>query len=111
MHAARHRSQMFAWRAAGSLRSVRSARLLPLLHRALSSRTPSKPTDVLRPRAEQGEWVSDAPGILSARARDELNERMNQLNADGRGQMAILLLEDIRSSRSLPGVGAYGRFT
>ena len=85
----------------------------PLLCRILrrhrfdaSARTPSTPVEVLRPEPEQGDWVSDAPGILSPEVRQQLNDRMDQLNADGRGQMAILLLENIRHSRSLPGTGA-----
>ena len=83
----------------------------PLLRRMLSSKTPSTPMEVLRPAPEEGNWISDAPGILSAAVRGQLNDRMDQLNADGRGQMAIVLLENVRHSRLLPGIGAYGNFT
>lgn len=83
----------------------------PLLCRALSSRTPSTPHDVVRPQPERGDFVSDAPGILSPQVRKQLNERMDQLQAEGRGEMAILLLENIRDSHALPGTAAYGKFT
>ena len=56
-----------------------------------------------------GEWVSDAPAIMAAATRKELNQRLDELDAMGGGQMAIVCLEDLSPVPSAP--EAYGRFT
>ena len=85
------------------LRRVLGARLL--------STRPSTAAAVLRPSPELGEWISDAPDTLSAPIRQHLNQRMTALSESKRGQMAIVLVDDIAGASTAAGIEKYGRFT
>tara|TARA_B110001452_G_scaffold60603_3_gene47287 strand:- start:1390 stop:2691 length:1302 start_codon:yes stop_codon:yes gene_type:complete len=66
---------------------------------------------VRKPRPESGDWISDAPRLLGPTVRKQLNQRMTELDESGRGQMAIVLLDNIGSGNRIGDVSAFGRFT
>ena len=75
-----------------------------------------EPGDVEHPRppgpeeAYQGNWVSDAPTILSPESTVAINRDLEALNATTRVEFAVVLLEDVAGFDRFTEPAAYGDF-
>ena len=76
-----------------------------------------EPGDVEHPRppgpeeAYQGNWVSDAPQILSPESTAAINRDLEALNATTRVEFAVVLLEDVAGFDRFTEPAAYGDFS
>ena len=76
-----------------------------------------EPGDVEHPRppgpeeAYQGNWVSDAPTILSPESTAAINRDLEALNATTRVEFAVVLLEDVAGFDRFTEPAAYGDFS
>ena len=79
--------------------AVRSASRMT---RESSPSHPSEPKEVLHPKlVHLSSWVSDAPGILPADTRAEIDAQINKLHDTTGAQVAVVLLEDIAGRPTL----------